>query len=77
LAEFIFDAKRNPGVPTTAWAVDADNAEQIARAVQDILAHPEKVQEVTNTARAMVLEKYDWDKVARQMRERVFAPVVD
>lgn len=77
LAEFVFDAKRNPDVPTTAWAVDADSAEQIAVAVQDILAHPEKVQEVTNTARAMVLEKYDWDKVARSMRERVFAPVVD
>lgn len=77
LAEFVFDAKRNPSVPTTAWAVDADSAEQIALAVQDILAHPEKVQEVVNTARAMVLEKYDWDKVARSMRERVFAPVVD
>lgn len=75
LAEFIFDAKRNPDVLTTAWAVDKDSSVQIAEAVKDILAHPEKVKEVTDTARAMVLEKYDWDIIAKQMRERVFGVV--
>lgn len=64
LAEFVFGP--NDTHPQTAWVVRKDDPESIARAVEDILAHPEKVETVTKTARAMVLEKYDWDKIARQ-----------
>jgi glycosyltransferase involved in cell wall biosynthesis len=76
LAEFIFDAKHNPDKPVTAWVVDKNNSEQIAYAVKDIIAHPEKVVEVTKTAREMVLERFDWDKIALQMREKVFNAVL-
>jgi len=76
LAEYIFDEKRNPGTPTTAWAVDADSPEQIAEAVKDIVAHPEKVKEVTERARAMVFKKYNWDNIGKEMREKVFAKVI-
>ncbi len=76
LAEFIFDEHRNPDVPTTAWAVDADDSKQIADAVKDILANPEKVKKVGDTARDMVLKNYDWDLIAIQMRERVFGSVL-
>src|SRR3989344_2651849 len=30
IADFLFDAKRNPGKPATGWAVDADSPGQIA-----------------------------------------------
>jgi glycosyltransferase involved in cell wall biosynthesis len=76
LADFVFDAKRNPDKKTTAWAVDPDNSEQIADAVKDILANPEKVKEVTENAREMVLHEYNWDIVAKNMRERIFARVL-
>jgi glycosyltransferase involved in cell wall biosynthesis len=76
LAEFVFDEKRNPDMPTTAWAVDADEPEQIAEAVKDIIAHPDKVKKVTETARALMLEKFDWDAIAKQMRKRVFGAVL-
>lgn len=72
LAEYIFDARRNPDKKTTGWAVDPDSPEQIAESVKDILAHPEKAREVSENARKMVLEKYDWDMIGRQMREQVF-----
>lgn len=68
IADFLFDEKRNPDKETTGWAVDADSPEQIAAAVRDILAHPEKVGKVRDTARAMVRERYDWDMVATSMR---------
>jgi len=77
IADFLFDAKRNPDQPTTGWAVDPDTPEQIAAAVQDILAHPEAVQEVIATARTLVEEKYDWDTIAKDMRTRVFAQLLD
>jgi len=76
LAEFIFDEKRNPDKEPTAWAVDKDNPEQIAEAVKDILANPGKVNEVTERAREMVFEKYNWDNVAKDMRKKVFGRVL-
>lgn len=72
IADFLFDAKRDPEKGTTGWAVDPDSPEQIAEAVKDILAHSEKVREVTERARKMVEEEYDWDIVAKKMKEQVF-----
>ncbi len=76
IADFLFDEKRNPEKPTTGWAVDKDSPEQIAEAVRDILARPEKAQTVVETARAMVIEKYDWNLIACDMREKVFKPLL-
>ena len=72
IADFLFDAKRNPEKGTTGWAVDVDSPEQIVDAVKNILAHPEVVKEVTERARNMVEEEYDWDLVAKKMKEKVF-----
>jgi glycosyltransferase involved in cell wall biosynthesis len=72
IADFLFDEKHNPDKSTTGWAVDKDSPEQIAEAVKDIMARPEKVREVVATAKKMVEEKYDWDIIAKNMREKVF-----
>lgn len=68
IADFLYDEKRNPGQETTGWAVDADSPDQIARAIEDILARPEKVAKVRARALHMVRERYDWDTVASNMR---------
>lgn len=68
IADFLFDAELNPGTPATGWAVDVDSPEQVASAVEEILEHPDQTKVVTRTARAMVIEKYDWNTVAEQMR---------
>ena len=75
IADFLFDEKRNSNQFTTGWAVDVDSPEQVAQAVQGIIEQPEKVRAVVATAKAMVIEKYDWDIVARDMREKAFAPL--
>jgi len=75
LADFIFDAKRNPDKPATAWAVDPDNPEQIADAVTYILAHPDETSATVARARQMVLEQYTWDAVAKRMQTEVFSTV--
>ncbi len=72
LAEFIFDAQKNPDKETTAWAVTPDNPKQIATAIKDILAHPDKVKKNTDTARKMVETKYNWDMIAQDMRNKIF-----
>lgn len=69
IADFLFDAKRNSDTETTGWVVDKDSPEQITKAVKDILAHPDQVAHVTATAKRLVTEKYDWDLIAKQMRD--------
>ncbi len=76
IKDFLFDAKRNPEMPATGWAVDKDSPEQIAQAVKEILENPEATQRVIENAKRMVRERYDWDTIARDMRERVFARVL-
>lgn len=76
IADFLFDAKRNPDKETTGWAVDKNSTEQIAEAVKDILAHPEQVSRVKATAKKMAIEKYDWNLIAKQMQS-VFARVFE
>jgi len=76
IADFLFDAKRNPDKETTGWAVNTDSPEQIAGAVEDILAHPEHVLRVQATAKKLVFEKYDWDLIARDM-QWVFGRLLD
>ncbi len=75
LSDLIFDEKRDPKEITTAWAVDKDSPIEIADAVKDILGRPEKVSEVTDAAKKMAFEKFDWDLIAKDMKERAFAPL--
>ena len=69
ISDFLFDEKRNVSKETTGWAVDANAPEQIVDAVKDIIARPEKVQQVTRSAKSMVVTTYTWDTVASQMDE--------
>ncbi len=71
LADFIFDEQS--GRPPTAWAVEPDNPEQIAAAVRDILANPQKVKERTENARTMVEREYRWEPIAIDMQSVVFS----
>lgn len=72
MADYVFDEAHNPDREPTAWVVDPDSPEQIAEKVQEIIANPEKAKRISAHARIMVEEKYDWDSIAREMRERVF-----
>jgi glycosyltransferase involved in cell wall biosynthesis len=76
IADFLFDAKRNPEKGTTGWAVDPDSPEQIAERVEEILTNHEGVREVTERARKMVEEEYDWDLVAEKMQRDIFGAIV-
>ncbi len=76
LADFVFDAKRNPNQQPTAWAVDKDNPEQIAEAVKEILANPEQARVVATNAKKMVAERFNWDTIAKDMQHKVFLKVI-
>lgn len=76
LSDFLFDEVRNPDKPVTGFAVDKNSPRQVVAQVLNIMAHPEKARAVVATAKAMVIEKYDWDIIANDMREKVVAPLL-
>jgi glycosyltransferase involved in cell wall biosynthesis len=73
IADFLFDAVRNPATPATGWAVDPDSPDQIAVAVQAILTDRQATNATVTRAKAMVLAQYDWDLIAQRMDQEVFA----
>lgn len=75
IADFLFDAKRNPDKQTTGWAVDKDAPDQIKNAVEEIIANKEMVITVTNTAYQMAVTRYDWNLIAGDMETKVFQPL--
>lgn len=75
IADFLFDAKRNPDMPTTGWAVNPDSPQDIVVAVENIINHPEQVADVTQNAKKLVMSQYDWNIVTQNMKEKVFGPV--
>lgn len=72
IADFLFDAIRNPKKETTGWAVDVNAPEQIKQAVIDITEHHEKTAQVVENARRLVEQNYDWNLVAKNMHRKVF-----
>lgn len=76
IADLLFDARRNPDKPATGWAVDKNNPAQIAEAVGEIVANPERARGVVENARRLAFSKYDWDLITKDMRDRVFAKVL-
>ena len=75
IADFLFDAVRNPDKQPTGWAVDRNSPESIARAVVQILEQTEQTVAVTKHAKEMVITKYDWDLIADRMKEEIFASI--
>jgi glycosyltransferase involved in cell wall biosynthesis len=57
---------------TTGWAVDVNAPQQIAAQVQKILGNPEEAAKVIENARKLARSAYDWNLIAKEMRERVF-----
>lgn len=72
ISDFLFDAVRNPDKPTTGWAVDKDNPDQIAEAILNIISNPDKVDEVIENAYELAITKYNWDNIAKDMTSKVF-----
>lgn len=76
IADLLFDEKKDPDKVTTGWAVSKDSPREIAGAVKDILARPEKVKQVVRNARELAESTYDWELIAQNMKEKVFTPLL-
>lgn len=75
IADFLFDAEKNPHEATTGWVVGKESPEQIGEAVKNILGDPDQTGKVVKNARDMVVRYYDWQLIAAQMETKVFDPL--
>lgn len=76
IADFLFDAERNPDHGPTGFAVDVDAPDQIAAQVEQILADRAQTAAVVQRAREMARSKYDWSLIAEDMRRRAFEKLI-
>ncbi|MDB5189514.1 MAG: 1,2-diacylglycerol 3-glucosyltransferase [Parcubacteria group bacterium] len=76
ISDFLFDVNRSHGKEPTGWAVAVDSPTQIARAVEDILSNPGTAARVKEAARSLVIKKYDWDSLGKDMRA-LFGELLD
>ena len=77
IPDFLFDPERNQGHPTTGLFCEVRSPESIARAVARYMKEPALVAEVVQNAKALAEKKYDWDIIAKDMREKIFNPLMN
>jgi len=73
IADFLFDPEKNKDKDATGRAVNPRDPEGIANAVRACIENPATTQVIVNNARKLAFERYDWDLIAKDMKERVFA----
>jgi len=75
IADFLFDPKRNPGKKPTGLAVNPRDPEGLARQIRRLTEDKPLRVELIKNARELAIAHYDWDLVAKDMREKFFGHV--
>ena len=76
IPDFLFDPDRNPDKPSTGLAVNPRDLEGLAWQFKRLVEDKKLRDEIVKNARELVFAKYDWDKIARDMQEKVFYPLL-
>ncbi len=67
ISDFLFDSRLNPNENTTGWAVNKNSPDQIVKTIIEIVKNKNTIDKVTNNAKLLVKEKYNWDYIAHDM----------
>lgn len=72
IPDFLFDPDKDHDMPPTGLFVPVHNPRLIAFQVQRLMNDRVLRDKITINAKRMVLEKYDWDLIAREIKSKVF-----
>ena len=75
IVDFLFDPDMNKDREPTGLFVRVKDPRDIAKKVTRILNNPALREQIILSAKKMVLNSYDWNTVAKDMKERVFIRV--
>lgn len=76
ILDFLFDPDKNPDREPTGLFCKVSNPRDIAHQVTRLLQNPALRQQIILSAKKMVLEKYDWNQIAGNMKKQVFEPLL-
>lgn len=76
IADFLFDPDRNPDKEPTGFAVNPRDPKELARQTKRLLEDKTLRAHIVANAKKLVLTKYDWDIIAKDMREKVFGHIL-
>lgn len=72
IIDFLFDPDKDHDMPPTGLFVNVRDPESIKTQVLRLLANPDLKQKLIENGQKLAKEKYEWDLVARDMKEKVF-----
>ena len=75
IADFLFDPDKNPDKKPTGLAVKPHNPEGLARQCKRFVEDKKLREGIIKNARELAFEKYDWDLIAKNMKNKVFEPM--
>ncbi len=75
IADFLFDPDRNKDKKPTGLAVNPRDPKGLARQFRRFIEDKTLRDEIVKNAHELAFAKYDWDKIARDMQEKVFLPL--
>ena len=75
IPDFLSDPDRDTDMEPTGLFCEVRNPESIARAVRKYIDNPSLTARIVENAKILAAEKYDWNIIARGMREKIFAPL--
>ncbi|MBI4093745.1 glycosyltransferase family 4 protein [Candidatus Kaiserbacteria bacterium] len=73
IPDFLSDPDRDLDMEPTGLFCNVRDPESIAQAVKRYMNDPVLTTRIVKNARALAEEKYNWDLIAKDMRERVFS----
>lgn len=75
IVDFLFDPEKDHDMPPTGLFVSVKDPKNIAVQVKRLAEDKPLRDKLIQNARKLVQEKYEWDLVAKDMKERVFSVV--
>ena len=71
IVDFLFDPDKNPDKKSTGIFCKVNNPTSIADKINKLAKNSNLVKEITGNAKELVVKKYDWDIIAKDM-EKIF-----
>ena len=76
IPDFLSDPDRSPDTEPTGLFCNVHDPESVARAVKKYMEDPVLTARIVKNAKELAVQKYDWNLIANDMREKVFAPLM-
>ena len=69
IVDFLFDPDKNPDKKPTGIFCETNNPKSIADTINKLTKNPDLLKKITQNAKELVIKKYDWDIIAKDMEE--------